>query len=51
MENLQLKEVEKQFNLASVFLEDIEFRNMLSEEGDSLVQYSNHSWCWRYRKL
>ena len=30
------QEVEKQFNLASDFLEDIEFRNMLSEEGDSL---------------
>ena len=31
-----VEEVEKQFNLASVFLEDIEFKNMLSEEGDSL---------------
>ncbi|MDA8847751.1 peptide chain release factor 2 [Flavobacteriaceae bacterium] len=31
-----VEEVEKQFELASAFLEDIEFRNMLSEEGDSL---------------
>ena len=31
-----VEEVEKQFELASTFLEDIEFRNMLSEEGDSL---------------
>ena len=30
------EEVEKQFDLAASFLEDIEFRNMLSEEGDSL---------------
>jgi peptide chain release factor 2 len=30
------EEVEKQFELAASFLEDIEFRNMLSEEGDSL---------------
>ncbi|MGY0407716.1 MAG: peptide chain release factor 2 [Polaribacter sp.] len=30
------KEVEEQFKKTSAFLEDIEFRNMLSEEGDSL---------------
>ena len=30
------EEVEKQFELASTYLEDIEFRNMLSEEGDGL---------------
>jgi peptide chain release factor 2 len=30
------EEVEKQFELTSTFLEDIEFRNMLSEDGDGL---------------
>ena len=29
-------EVEEQFKMVSTFLEDIEFKNMLSEEGDSL---------------
>jgi len=31
-----LEDVENRYNKASVLLEDIEFRNMLSEEGDSL---------------
>lgn len=31
-----LEELEKQFHLAQEFIEDIEFRNMLSEEGDNL---------------
>ncbi len=30
------KEIEKQFEKASTFIEDIEFKNMLSEEGDDL---------------
>ena len=30
------EEVEKQFELSATFLEDIEFRNMLSEDGDGL---------------
>ena len=30
------EEVEKQFELSATFLEDIEFRNMLSEDGDIL---------------
>ena len=35
-EETTAEEVEKQFELASNFLEDIEFRNMLSEDGDGL---------------
>ncbi len=31
-----LEDVENRFNEASVLMEDVEFRNMLSEEGDSL---------------
>jgi peptide chain release factor 2 len=31
-----LEDVENRFNKASVLMEDVEFRNMLSEEGDSL---------------
>ena len=30
------EEIEKNYNKSEVFIEDIEFRNMLSEEGDSL---------------
>lgn len=35
-EEATLEDVEIRYNKASVLLEDIEFRNMLSEEGDSL---------------
>ncbi|WP_159948361.1 peptide chain release factor 2 [Polaribacter septentrionalilitoris] len=35
-EEIDEKEVEEQFEKTSSFLEDIEFKNMLSEEGDSL---------------
>ena len=34
---LEENEVAEQFQNVSYFLEDIEFKNMLSEEGDSLV--------------
>jgi len=35
-EEATLQDVENRYNKASILLEDIEFRNMLSEEGDSL---------------
>ena len=35
-EEATLEDVENRYNKASILLEDVEFRNMLSEEGDSL---------------
>ena len=35
-EEVTLDELELQYNKAQLFIEDLEFRNMLSEEGDSL---------------